>query len=1102
MKQRNIRIAAFLLALLLFITGIPMASSATETMPTIGNATNVVNRAKITAAGVDVTETYKKDGVIVFKNMTDGYVNNLIFGSSNSFTFSAKVKMSDASFALNNHGSVRLIIGTGKDSSGTRRNIELCIRPGLSGTGFFMRNGTDEKQVTAGTTLKGLKKQQEYTYTVVYENGKVTFWANDGEQSVKFYDRFDITGTLSDIELAPGFSVRSCNGAGDEDATVSNIQIWGSDLSVLAPPEITASDKDLIKEVSVTDVFTSKMYKLTDGKLISTANKTGRIDFNSVILNGDYCFYADASFKDNTNKLANGSEYNWERLIFRVATAEKDGKTQTIEVRVGSSTIYVYAYVEAGNEKLLQSISIPNAFDETKSYVLDYSKKGVFDFWQNGSRIFNQFDLSAAGFTNIKPALGLGAEVCSFSYSNMHLISPSATLAASVPQMPAGNGNYGDYMYVPSNSVVISEGNKVYSVTDTKNGSTEFDCLPFDADDTYVFGFDLMTEKADEDWKGARIIIGQDQEGNTLYLYTMKNDLMVMKKDKTGKDKKIYGMKFPRELGTTYRIDMLLEPENLSVWINDVLLIDKLVMPKREVARTGVLFEKALATMSNIDLYYTTPVKFVKPDIPEKPVLKTIGKNQFNAADWMKVTLNGSTYGYFGNRLAAPVTVGTTTTVSPRYLFENIPASDNMSYYYSATYRVDVRKETWQGPRFIVRHIDDTPVYVIVTVDTINVLAGAKSAGKGSFKTEIGKSYDIVIYSTPTRVSVWIDGTLIVENADLTPFFNGKTTTAKMGLLFENCTAEVTNLAIYGSQIKFNEEFIDPELYYSKEFNMAGIHAMPEGGLNLFSNITMKTDNKASLGAKFDKEENVLITQFNAGTEATEFKDAKGSSNLNGLKNKSGYVFSFSHKVDSWTAQDEKTGIESSGFWATVNLSKVPGGSTENSIKVGMDGEALKLVVLKTGKTLIDIKTPVERQNGKEYNIAIVHGKNWIKVYLNNELKIVATDLPTYNVAFNFKMMNIQGEFKNFKLYEFSDSGLTILPTVATAGAVNAGNTIINMENYDFVLSRYKWPIVLAVISGTAVVISGTILTVVLLNQSKRRKQKTQIGGETTCEKE
>lgn len=130
---------------------------------------------------------------------------------------------------------------------------------------------------------------------------------------------------------------------------------------------------------------------------------------------------------------------------------------------------------------------------------------------------------------------------------------------------------------------------------------------------------------------------------------------------------------------------------------------------------------------------------------------------------------------------------------------------------------------------------------------------------------------------------------------------------------------------------------------------------------------------------------------------------------MNGLKNKSGYVFSFTHKVDSWTAQDEKTGIESSGFWATVNLSKVPGGSTENSIKVGMDGEALKLVVLKTGKTLIDIKTPVERQNGKEYNIAIVHGKNWIKVYLNNELKLVATDLPTYNVAFNFKMMNIHG---------------------------------------------------------------------------------------------
>lgn len=1102
MKQKTMRIVTFSLALLLLVTGMPMASSATETMPTIGNATNVADRAKITAAGVDVTEEYAKNGVIVFKNMTEGYVNNLIFGKSNRFTFSAKAKMSDASFALNNHGSVRLIIGTGKDSSGTRRNIELCIRPGISNVGFFMRNRTDEKKVTDGTNLKGLKKQQEYTYTVVYENGKVTFWADDGEKSVKFYDQFDITKVLSDIELKPGFSVRSCNGEGDEDAMVSGIQIWGSDLSVLAPPQITSSDQDLITKVSVTDVFTNKMYKLTEGKLTSTANKTGRIDFNSVILNGDYCFYADASFQDNTDKRADGSEYNWERLIFRVASAEKDGKTHTIEVRVGSTAIYVYAFVGAGDEKVLQTISIPNAFDETKSYVLDYHKDGTFDFWQNGSRIFNHFDLSAAGFTNIKPALGLGAEVCSFSYSNMHLISPTATLAASVPQMPEGNGNYGDYIYIPSNNVVVSEGNKVYSVTDTKAGSTEFDGLPFGAGDTYVFGFDLMTEKADKAWQGARIILGQDQEGRTLYLYTMESDLLVMAKDKAGKEKKIYGMKFPRALGTTYRIDLLVEPENLSVWINDVLLIDKLAMPKRAEAKSGILFEKALATMSNIDLYYTTSVKFVKPDVPEKPVLKEIGKDQFNAADWMKVTLNGSTYGYFGNRLEAPVTVGTTTTVSPKYLFENIPVSDNMSYYYSATYRVDERKETWQGPRFIVRYIDDKPVYVIVTVDTINVLAGTKSAGKGTFKTEIGKSYDIIIYSTPTRVSVWIDGTLIIENADLRPFFNGKASSAKMGLLFEKCTAEVTNLAIYGNEIKFDEAYIDPELYYSKEYNMAGIPPMSEAGKNLFSNITMTTDKKASLGAKFDKDKNELITQFNAGTEATEFKDANGSSNLNGLKNKSGYVFSFTYKVDSWTPQDEKTGIESSGFWTTVNLSKVPGGSTENSIKVGMDGEALKLVVLKTSKTLVDIKTPIERQNGREYDIAIVHGKNWIKVYLDNELKMVATDLPTYNVAFNYKMMNMQGEFKNFKLYEFEDSGLTILPTVAVAEITNAGNTIIDMESYDFVLSRYKLPITIAVVSGIIAVASATILAVILLKQLKRRKQRAEIGGEGTCEKE
>lgn len=1103
-RMKWFRIVAIALAIVLVAIYLPLSSLATDSVPTIGSAVNMVDKAKITKSGVDVTTEYAANKTLTFSNNQEGYINNLIFGS-NSYTYSAKVRINDVSYS--GYASIRLILGTGKSSDGKLRNMELCVRPTGSQTVFFLRDGSDETVATNGVKgLQGLTVQQEYTYTITYDNGKVTFWVDDGTQGIKIFDKIDVTDKLSDITLAPGFCAKGCTGA-DGGGTISDIKIWGNDISVLAPPEITSKDTDIITNVTVMDIFSNKMYKLTNGTVTSNQNKTGRIDFDGVVLNGDYTFYANAQFEDNKNLQPwDNQEYAWERLIFRVASVEKDGVQSTIEIRVASGAIYIFDYVGSGNESIIRTQNLSNAYGEAKEYVLDYREDGTFDFWQNGSRVLSNIDLAEMGYTNIKPALGLGSEVCSFTFNNMHLVSKTATLTASVPAMPAGNGDYAEYMWVPSDSVVTSENGTIYSVTDQKSGTTVFEYLPFDGDDTYVYGFNVRTEKADQTWQGPRPIIGLDEEGRTLYLYMTQSELIVMARENSGKESKIYSTTFPREFNVEYRIDMLLEPQALTLWVNDILLIDHIAMPKRAEAKTGITFEKTLATMSNIDLYYTIPVEFVKPEVPEKPVLKTLGDNQFNAADWMIVNLNNSKYGaYFNNTLKAPVTVNEQSIASPQYLYDNIPVSDDMSYYYSATYKVTVREQTWQGPRFIVRYAGDKPVYVYVMSEGIGIFVDTELVVQGTQKTEIGKSYDITFYTTPTHITVWVDGVLIIENADLSDYCKDGVLKAKMGLKFEKCTAEVTNLAIYGDRIVFNEDYIDPELYYSKEFNMVGIPEMPEGSINLFQNISMLGGETDSLGVTFNKEENVLTTQYDVGTESIEFVDANGSANLNGLKNGSGYVFSFTHKVTSWNEEIAEGETEadpgSSGFWVTVNSTTHPSNSGANETSVGLSGNDLMLTVKAAGATIVDIKTHIDRENNKEYDVAIVHGKNWIKVYLDDELKIVATDLPAYNVKFDYYMANIQAEFSNFKLYEFENSGLTILPTVETQEVVSAGNTIYDAKEYSM-LARYKLPIILIIVSAVIVVASAAGIAAVILTYLKRRKQGFGTGGEKACENE
>lgn len=1001
-----------------------------------------------------------------------------------SYCFSAKAKFQDNKSMTPwnceqeyNFEGLRFQVATAK-KDGVEYKIEVGIRKGLFSL-FANAKGAD----TAFATVFGKNNpyDTENLYSIRYrENNRFDFFQGD----TVLFDNYDLT-TQGYTDIQP------CIGVGGEVCAFSfrDMKLWG-DIKVNRKevPEIPVeaifdadADINLMEKAVVSNPSNGKVGTLDNCALETDKSYTasGCAEIKGLVYGNSYNFSTKAAFYDNKTTNSNGSEVNWEGLVFRVATVEKDGKTHKVEVRFRKSLVGVFV----DNTAYALNSTRGTAYGSENQYTVSYHANGTFSVFQNGIAIYWKYDITKEGYTNVQPTFAFGGEACAFGYQNMKLWGNiSLAELPGVPKKPASNGNYGDYMRVSSGSTIKYEDGKIYSTTDETAGRSEFQYLPFGVDDTYVFGFHINTKKAEKAWMGPRILFGKISDGRELALFIMKSSM-----DVYAGTEKIKSVSFGRNLNQVYRVDLLIEPEAVSVWVDDVLLIDKCKLPKKSEVKTGILFENAIAVMSHIDLYYTDEVEFVAPDIPEPPVLKKLSDGQYNAADWMKVTLNGKKYdGYFGNKLSS-----NNSSVGNRYLYENLPITDDMSYYYSATYTVTESSAGWKGPRFIFRYDDNNAFYVAILQSSVVILAGADQVASTPLKLQLGKDYDIVMYSTPTEISVWIDDVLIFESVDLTPYITTKLS-AKPGIVFEMCQAKLTNLAIYGDKIVFDERYVDPELYYSKYYKMAGVPAMT--GLNLFQNITMTDSSKGAIGAEFDAEQNILTTAYTNGSGLVTFTDANGSNNLNGLKNESEYVFAFKYQVDDWEAED----AGKSGFWVTTNASVAPWTKKSNTVRVGFSGDALMLTAYKEDKVITDQQVSMNRVDGKVYDVAIVHGKNWIKLYVDNELKLVSTELPTYNIAFRIYYSNAKSKLSDIKLYEFEDSGLKILETRAEQEVSGgAGNTIYNAKEITF-YSRIKTPIAVIAAASVVILLSLAGIIVLVVREGKRRKIKAEMGGEAS----
>ena len=360
--------------------------------------------------GIDETESYNSTNTINIKANTRGTLGNIYYygGSDNcTYYYSADICIENDT---STYGSIRLVLGNCQYEN-YKKNIEVCLRPTLGGQTVFFLNGNGEYAVKVGNSQNDIKVGDTFNCLAKYDYGKVSFWVND----ILIFDNIALPYGATDVNLQAGFYSQNCTG------TMSNIKIWG-DAEVCVCPEI-GDNLNLIYDIAIKDKLTNVYKKANDGYLSYSGVSTNRTVFYGIEYGDEYSLNTKARFNDNKN-LNGSSEVNWEGLIFNVATATSEGQSYDIELRVRKHIAVVFA-VEQKNNPSEKVIFIQSGktieYGNNYNYALKYYKDGTFSLWVNGDSYLNHFDLSKYDYTNTKPCVALGGEVCSYSFEDIKL---------------------------------------------------------------------------------------------------------------------------------------------------------------------------------------------------------------------------------------------------------------------------------------------------------------------------------------------------------------------------------------------------------------------------------------------------------------------------------------------------------------------------------------------------------------------------------------------------------------------------------------------------------------------------------------------------------
>lgn len=808
--------------------------------------------------------------------------------------------------------------------------------------------------------------------------------------------------------------------------------------------------------------------------------------------NGDALFFQSIEYGQNKYNLTVDAVYqentssDQDCIRFIVAKAKdtyNNDEEVTLEVVIRNGNVYVFATQTNGALTSFKNIYLPQGtVGQKNSYAIRYANEKLW-FYENDQAVISGLKLEGGRYADVEPYVGLGLRRTSGTFSNLRLWGKGVEYYGDFPAMPSGNGDYAPYIGIKKRTGTTAEyTNEVLKNTQTKSSVVEFTKLPFTNQDTYAWSFEVNVQEASETYYGVRPIIRADEDFKNQYQLYLLDGLVAI----VYNSKEIARATYDRELGKTDKVGLVVESDAVSVWINDVMVMDSVPLEHELPATMGMHFERAKAIVKNMHFYYTAPTKFVTPEAD--PVMPTLKSGMYNAAQYMKVMDNGTEIAY------SDYTVKRVQSPSNIYVYENIPLSETGTYTYHTKMTITQGFEKgWQGPRILFRSSSEGNIYLAFLDSMVAVLIGDnKGLENYPMTVKVGQTYDVVIHSDADEVSVWLDGKLIFNRVQLSE--TGEKTKAKPGIRFEGCYATLADLEIFDKSIVLTDDIFDLELHNNKFFNATKVPVKPEGNINYFTNVKLSN---ADLNRGRRYQDGVLKIPLSSTTVNYQFVDQNGQEHLNGLKKSTTFVWHSKVKATRLSSIEiEGEAKKTAGMVYTFKQSSHTSGTNVNyRMSFVMLEDRLELQIWQDSRQIRNYAKNFTFEPEKEYAVDILTGKGWAKIWLDNELIFTAYELPDYQLYFNITATNMQATVYDFDLYNVeTDKDAKILPLADEKKVTFAGDTIASIVGREIrALTNGKliWSIVGCVCIGLA------IAGVVVYGVRTKRKGKTKVGEES-----
>lgn len=414
--------------------------------------------------------------------------------------------------------------------NGQRVELSVVERPVDNGAQIVVWAGSTA--LTASGSSRTYSKDKVYVYTIVFNDGKLSYWMNN----TLVVDDFDLRGA-GVTDITPKFGLKPDGSSG----SISEIKVWG-DLERVNPatkPESVANLTEEAGEIVEFKAGTNQYYN----------NEKINISGDSWYYSGIFEYSSIPTWGGITLVFGEG-EYNY--------TLSEESAAYRAPV-VGTRELSVTARAAGGDvQKVLWADTLAVHAGSVSGLALETGKEykwtievedGLLTFWINDTLVYDELNLASYGITNVMPRFGIKPDGSSGAIKNVQIWD-----ASTVAAMPV-------FATTDTNESLYEELN-VTAATDR----LQFEGITYHG--SYSYSADIEGD--------ARLVLGNGAEGSVEVYY--KDGKAYLVEHVSDSDKEIASKEIAIDVsnGCSY----LVKNDNgaISLWVNDTLVLNKIAV--------------------------------------------------------------------------------------------------------------------------------------------------------------------------------------------------------------------------------------------------------------------------------------------------------------------------------------------------------------------------------------------------------------------------------------------------------------------------------------------------------------------------------------------